>query len=81
LSSRVESLLAVDVHTGERLWHFQTVHHGLWDNDLPAAPTLVDITVDRREIKAMAQISKQGHTYVFGRVTGEPVYEAPRACL
>ena len=52
-----ESLVAVNVHTGERLWHFQTVHHGLWDYDLPAAPTLVDITVDGRAIKAVAQIS------------------------
>lgn len=69
-----ESLVAVDVHTGERIWHFQTVHHGLWDYDLPAAPTLVDITVDGREIKAVAQISKQGYTYVFDRVTGEPVW-------
>lgn len=69
-----ESLVAVDANTGERIWHFQTVHHGLWDYDLPAAPTLVDITVDGREIKAVAQISKQGHTYVFDRVSGEPVW-------
>lgn len=69
-----ESLVAVDVNTGERLWHYQTVHHGLWDYDLPAAPTLIDITVDGREIKAVAQISKQGYTYVFDRVSGEPVW-------
>jgi len=69
-----ESLVAVDVNTGERIWHFQMIHHGVWDYDLPAAPTLVDITVDGRAIKAVAAISKQGFTYVFDRVTGEPVW-------
>ncbi|MEQ8313794.1 MAG: pyrroloquinoline quinone-dependent dehydrogenase [Gammaproteobacteria bacterium] len=69
-----ESLVAVNAGTGERLWHFQAVHHGLWDYDLPAAPTLVDITVDGRPIKAVAQVSKQGFTYVFDRVSGEPVW-------
>jgi quinoprotein glucose dehydrogenase len=69
-----ESLVAVSAETGERLWHFQMVHHGVWDYDLPAAPTLVDITVDGRPIKAVAAISKQGFTYVFDRLTGEPVW-------
>ena len=69
-----ESLVAVDVETGQRQWHFQTIHHGLWDYDLPAAPNLLDITVDGREIKAVAQVSKQGFVYVFDRVTGEPVW-------
>lgn len=69
-----ESLVALDVDTGERIWHFQMVHHGVWDYDLPAAPTLVDINVDGRAIKAVAQISKQGFTYVFDRVSGEPVW-------
>jgi len=69
-----ESLVAVRADTGERIWHFQTVHHGLWDYDLPAAPTLVDITVDGRPVQAVAQISKQGFTYVFDRITGEPVW-------
>lgn len=69
-----ESLVAVDVNTGERIWHFQMVHHGVWDYDLPAAPTLVDINVDGRAIKAVAAITKQGFTYVFDRVTGEPVW-------
>ena len=69
-----ESLVCLDAATGERVWHFQMVHHGLWDYDLPAAPTLVDIMVDGREIKAVAQVSKQGFTYVFDRVTGEPVW-------
>ena len=69
-----ESLVAVRAETGERIWHFQTVHHGLWDYDLPAAPTLIDINADGRPIKAVAQISKQGFTYVFDRITGEPVW-------
>ena len=69
-----ESLVAVDVETGQRQWHFQMIHHGLWDWDLPAAPNLLDITVDGRPIKAVAQVSKQGFVYVFDRVTGEPVW-------
>lgn len=69
-----ESLICVDAATGERIWHFQMVHHGLWDYDLPAAPNLVDIVVDGKAIKAVAQVSKQGFIYVFDRVTGEPVW-------
>ena len=69
-----ESLVAVDGETGERMWHFQAVHHGVWDYDFPAAPSLVDITVDGRRIKAIAQVSKQAFTYVFDRVTGDPVW-------
>ncbi len=69
-----ESLVAVDLHTGERRWHFQLVHHGLWDSDIPCAPMLVDITVDGRDIKAVAQLTKQGFVYVFDRATGEPVW-------
>ena len=69
-----ESLVAVDAETGQRAWHFQAVHHGVWDYDFPAAPTLIDITVDGRPIKAIAQVSKQGFTYVFDRATGEPVW-------
>ena len=69
-----ESLLCLDARTGERRWHFQTVHHGLWDYDLSAAPNLATITVDGREIDAVAQVSKHGFTYVFDRVTGEPVW-------
>jgi quinoprotein glucose dehydrogenase len=69
-----ESLVAVNAKTGERVWHFQAVHHGIWDYDFPAAPNLVDITVDGRRIKAVAQVSKQGFTYVFDRATGEPVW-------
>jgi quinoprotein glucose dehydrogenase len=69
-----ESLVCVDVETGKRLWHFQTVHHGLWDYDLPAAPNLLDVTVDGKPIKAVAQISKQGFVYAFDRVTGTPIW-------
>ena len=69
-----ESIVAVDAETGQRVWHFQAVHHGVWDYDFPAAPTLLDIEVDGRPIKALAQVSKQGFTYVFGRATGEPVW-------
>jgi quinoprotein glucose dehydrogenase len=69
-----ESLVCVDAATGERIWHFQMVHHGLWDYDLPAAPNLVDIVVDGKAIKAVAQVSKQGYLYVFDRLTGEPVW-------
>ncbi|MEE2638332.1 MAG: pyrroloquinoline quinone-dependent dehydrogenase [Acidobacteriota bacterium] len=69
-----ESLVALDLETGERVWHFQFVHHGLWDYDIPAAPNLIDITVAGRRIKAVAQITKQGFTFVFDRATGEPVW-------
>ena len=69
-----ESLVCLDAATGERIWHFQAVHHGLWDYDFPAAPTLADITVDGRPIKAIAITSKQANTYVFDRVTGEPIW-------
>ena len=69
-----ESLVAVDIETGQRMWHFQAVHHGVWDYDFPAAPNLIDVTVDGRRIKAIAQVSKQGFTYVFDRVTGDPVW-------
>ena len=69
-----ESIVAVDAETGQRVWHFQAVHHGVWDYDFPAAPTLLDIEVDGRPIKALAQVSKQGFTYVFDRATGEPVW-------
>ena len=69
-----ESLVCLDARTGERQWHFQAVHHGLWDYDLTAPPNLVTITVDGRTIDAVAEVSKQGFTYVFDRVTGEPVW-------
>jgi quinoprotein glucose dehydrogenase len=69
-----ESLVALNAETGERVWHFQTVHHGLWDYDIASAPNLMDIVVDGRAIKAVAQVSKTGFTYVFDRLSGEPVW-------
>ena len=72
-----ESLVCVDLKTGERKWHFQLVHHPLWDMDISSAPILADITVDGKPIKAVAQPSKQGFLYVFDRVTGKPVWPIP----
>ena len=69
-----ESVVALNIETGQREWHFQAVHHGLWDYDFPAAPNLIDIEVDGRPVKALAQVSKQGFLYVFDRVTGEPIW-------
>jgi quinoprotein glucose dehydrogenase len=69
-----ETLVALDIETGQRMWHFQAVHHGVWDYDFPTHPNLLDVTVDGRDIQAIAQISKQGFTYVFDRTTGDPVW-------
>ena len=69
-----ESVVALDLDTGKRVWHFQTVHHGLWDYDNPAAPNLLDITVNGTRIKALAQITKQGYIYTFDRATGKPIW-------
>jgi quinoprotein glucose dehydrogenase len=69
-----ESLVAVDLQTGKRKWHYQLVHHGLWDMDIPCAPILADITVNGRPVKAVAQPTKQAFLYVFDRVTGQPVW-------
>jgi quinoprotein glucose dehydrogenase len=69
-----ESLVAVDVHTGERKWHYQTVHHGVWDYDLPAAPMLFDMQKDGRTIKALAQPTKSAFLFVLIRETGEPIW-------
>ena len=68
------SLVALDARTGRRVWHFQLVHHDIWDFDIPAPPNLVDLNVDDRQIRAVAQVTKQGFAYVFDRVTGEPVW-------
>jgi quinoprotein glucose dehydrogenase len=69
-----ETLLAVDLNTGERKWHYQLVHHGIWDMDIPAAPILFDAVVDGRAVKAVAQPTKQAFLYSFDRVTGEPLW-------
>jgi quinoprotein glucose dehydrogenase len=67
-------IVALDAKTGRRVWHFQFIHHDIWDYDVPAAPNLIDITVNGRPIRAVAQVTKQGLTYVFDRATGEPVW-------
>ena len=69
-----DSVVAVEIATGDRVWHYQTIHHDVWDFDLPSAPILVDITVDGQPIKALAQPSKQGFLYVLDRTNGEPVW-------
>src|SRR5260221_674507 len=69
-----ESLVAVDLETGKRKWHYQLIHHGIWDNDIPDAPILADIVVNGRTIKAVAQPTKQAFLYVFDRVTGQPIW-------
>jgi quinoprotein glucose dehydrogenase len=69
-----DSLVCVDLKTGQRKWHFQIVHHPIWDYDMPAAPLLADIVVNGKQIKAVAQSTKQGMLYVFDRVTGQPVW-------
>jgi quinoprotein glucose dehydrogenase len=69
-----ESLVAVDLETGKRKWHYQLVHHGIWDMDIPCAPILADINVGGRVVKAVAQPTKQAFLYVFDRVTGQPVW-------
>src|SRR3954471_20243138 len=69
-----ESIVAVDIRTGIRKWHYQLVHHGLWDMDIPCAPILANVTVNGRSVKALAQPTKQALMYVFDRVTGQPVW-------
>ncbi len=69
-----QSLVCVEAATGRRVWHYQMVHHGLWNYDLSAPPVLADITVGGRRIKALAQVSKQAFCYVLDRTTGEPVW-------
>ncbi len=68
------SLVALDVRTGERVWHFQFTHHEIWDYDLPCAPILADVVVDGRPVKALAQPTKQGWVYVLDRTDGRPVW-------
>jgi len=68
------SVVALNCETGERVWHYQTVHHDIWDYDLPAAPNLMDVTVGGQPVKALAQVSKQGFVYVLDRETGVPIW-------
>ncbi len=69
-----ESIICLDADTGERVWHYQAVRHGLWDYDFPTGPNLADVTVDGKARKILAQVSKQGFCYVLDRVTGEPIW-------
>jgi quinoprotein glucose dehydrogenase len=68
------SIVCLEARTGRRVWHYQIVHHDLWDMDVTAAPILADITVNNKSIKAVAVVTKQAFTYVFNRVTGQPVW-------
>lgn len=67
-------LIALDATTGKRLWHFQTVHHDIWDRDIPAPPNLFTITQNGKKIDVVSVVSKQGFTFVFNRATGNPVF-------
>jgi quinoprotein glucose dehydrogenase len=69
-----ESIVAVDLKTGVRKWHYQLVHHGIWDFDIPCAPMLVDLHMNGRVVKALAQPTKQAYLYMFDRVTGQPIF-------
>ena len=68
------TLVCVDIETGERVWHFQMIHHDIWDYDNPTAPILLDVTVEGQPRKIVVQLTKQGFAYVFDRVTGEPIW-------
>ena len=70
-----DSLVAVDALTGKRLWHFQTVHHNLWDYDIPAQPVLVTVRHEGKLVDAVAQVTKTGFTFLFDRVTGKPLFD------
>lgn len=80
------SLLALDARTGKRLWHYQTMHHDLWDRDLPAPPNLITVKHNGKSIDAVAQVSKQGYVFIFDRVSGKPLFPikevaAPKSAL
>jgi quinoprotein glucose dehydrogenase len=68
------SLIALDVKTGKRVWHYQLVHHDIWNYDTPTAPVLLDVTMDGETVPIVAQVTKQAFTYTFNRVTGEPIW-------
>lgn len=74
------SLIALDIRTGKKRWHYQTIHHDLWDRDLPAPPNLITVKKDGKSIDAVAQVTKHGYVFVFDRETGEslfPIEEVP----
>jgi quinoprotein glucose dehydrogenase len=77
------SVIALDAGTGEYVWHYQTVHHDLWDYDLPAQPNLIELTIDGRKVPAVAQVGKTGFVYLLHRETGKPIFpieEKPVPC-
>jgi quinoprotein glucose dehydrogenase len=76
-----ESLVAVDLKTGKKRWHFQLVHHPIWDYDAVGAPLVVDANIDGKPRKLVAQASKQGWLYVFDRITGEPIWPMPERAV
>jgi glucose dehydrogenase len=76
-----ESLVAVDLKTGKRKWHFQLVHHPIWDHDISSAPLLIDATIDGKPRKLVAQPTKQGFLYTFDRLTGEPIWPMPEKAV
>jgi quinoprotein glucose dehydrogenase len=67
-------VIALDANTGERIWHYQTVHHDLWDRDIPCPPNLVKLNIDGREVDAIAQVTKSAHIFLLDRETGEPLF-------
>ena len=69
-----DSVVCLDAKTGKRVWHYQLIHHEMWDYDIPAAPILLDLTVNGRKIKALAQVNKSAYTFVFDRTNGQPVF-------
>ncbi len=68
-------LLALDAKTGKRIWHYQTIHHDVWDRDLPAPPNLITLNQNGKKIDAVAQITKQGYVFIFDRLTGESLFK------
>jgi quinoprotein glucose dehydrogenase len=69
-----DSIVCLDAKTGKRIWHYQLIHHEMWDYDIPAAPILLDLTVNGKKIKALAQVNKSAYTFVFDRTNGQPVF-------
>ncbi|HLK50045.1 MAG TPA: PQQ-binding-like beta-propeller repeat protein [Bryobacteraceae bacterium] len=69
-----DSIVCLDAKTGKRIWHYQLIHHEMWDYDIPAAPILLDLTVNGKKIKALAQVNKSAYTFVFDRTNGQPVW-------
>ncbi|MBV9505661.1 MAG: PQQ-binding-like beta-propeller repeat protein [Acidobacteriia bacterium] len=69
-----DSIVCLDAKTGKRIWHYQLIHHEMWDYDIPAAPILLDVTVNGRKIKALAQVNKTAFTFIFDRTNGQPVF-------